>query len=111
MKRRLIALLAVLVFGAVLFSPPVAALSVNPDKPRIWLDGDPWNEADDDGDNGNNSPGGGEPGGFPDWIRLYTSKYFMVYFLPKTIGNTDSLDKDDPSDVTDTEESREAPTR
>ena len=108
--KRLIALLIVAVFCITIFSPSASAVCPDPNNTRFVRGGMPngddgaWNEAD--------SPGDGEGAVLPRLFGLYISKHFVVYFVPKIIiGNSDSLDKYDPTDLTDTERSREASSR
>lgn len=104
-------MLVAVVFCVTLFSPPLAALVRNPSKPLPWLlDGDPWNDADSDGDEDIDSAGD-QGVVVPSFFRLHTSKYFMIYFVPKTVKKDDAIDKDDSAGFTDIERSREASSR
>jgi hypothetical protein len=92
--KRVIALLAVAALIITILSPPVAAISPDPNKRLLWMDpsvspnGDDsgWHEADSEGRDGIVV--------ILDLFKLYGSRYFVIYPVPNKIDNSGPIERD-----------------
>ena len=107
--KRPIALLMAVAFCISIFAVPISAVCPDPNNTRFVRGGMPngdegaWNEADSPGDNGVIE--------VLSYFGLYSSKYFIIYLVPKDIKKDKPLDENDPGNLTDTHAGRTAPPR
>jgi hypothetical protein len=94
--KRIIALLVVVAFCLSIFAPPVSATCPDP-KNSKFIGGNIPN-GDDGGWNDPTSPGGGNGIAVFDGFWIYTTKYLIIYFLPKKIKQSEISIKNDLTD-------------
>ena len=109
--KRLVALLAVVALFITILSPPVAAISPDPNKRLIRMDPSVSRNGDEGGWNEADSDGGDAIVGIVDLFSLHGFNYLVVYFIPSKIDNSNTIERNVPSNNADIPTSRDASTR
>ncbi len=92
--KRLIALVIAVVFSVTMFCSPVSAIYPDPSNPGPWVVGSETPNGDESGWQDPESPGG-EAGIIAEvvsYLKMCTSKYFVVYFVTKKTGSQVEID-------------------